>query len=79
MVQLTLQIVKDRLPILYEPCPLLLQIYAAPLKGGARAVVLFNRHQQLDPMFNVQNLTVFWGSIGLAPNATVSPLARLDP
>ena len=34
-------------------------------------MVLFNRHQQLDPLFNVQNLTVFWSSIGIAPNATV--------
>ena len=31
---------------------------------------MFNRHQQLDPLFNVQNLTVFWASIGIAPNAT---------
>ncbi len=48
-----------------------LQIYAAPLQGGSRAVVMFNRHQQLDPLFNIQNLTVFWASIGIAPNATV--------
>ncbi|CAL5220459.1 g2480 [Coccomyxa viridis] len=46
------------------------EIYAAPLQGGSRAVVMFNRHQQLDPLFNVQNLTVFWASIGIAPNAT---------
>lgn len=52
-----------------------LQIYAAPLQGGSRAVVMFNRHQQLDPLFNVQNLTVFWASIGIAPNATVCSLA----
>ncbi len=32
---------------------------------------MFNRHQQLDPLFNIQNLTVFWASIGIAPNATV--------
>lgn len=49
----------------------ILQIYAAPLQGGSRAVVMFNRHQQLDPLFNVQNLTVYWPSIGIAPNTTV--------
>ena len=52
-----------------------LQIYAAPLQGGSRAVVMFNRHQQLDPLFNVQNLTVFWASIGIAANATVRTFA----
>lgn len=46
------------------------EIYAAPLVGGARAVVLFNRHQHLDPLFPSQNLTVFWRSIGIAPNVT---------
>ena len=30
-------------------------------KMAPGAVVMFNRHQQLDPLFNVQNLTVFWG------------------
>lgn len=48
------------------------QIYAAPLAGGARAVVLFNRHQHLDPNFPSQNITVWWGSIGLPANVTVS-------
>ena len=32
---------------------------------------MFNRHQQLDPNFNVQNLTVYWSSIGIDANATV--------
>ena len=49
-----------------------MQIYAAPLEGGSRAVVMFNRHQQLDPNFNVQNLTVYWASIGIPVNTTVS-------
>ena len=53
---------------------LALQIYAAPLKGGSRAVVMFNRHQYLDPLFNVQNLTVFWSNIGIAANTTVRPI-----
>jgi len=51
-----------------------LQIYAVPLKGGSRAVVMFNQHQFLDPLFNVQNLTVFWSNIGIAANTTVRPL-----
>ena len=41
-------------------------------------MVMFNRHQQLDPLFNVQNLTVFWASIGIAPNVTVCIFAALD-
>lgn len=47
------------------------QVYAAPLQGGSRAVVLFNRYQQLDENFPVQNLTVYWKSIGIPMNATV--------
>ena len=35
---------------------------------------MFNRHQQLDPNFNIQNLTVYWSSIGIDANATVSSL-----
>lgn len=62
-----------RLPdlVAWSPPTVAGQVYAAPLVGGARAVVLLNRHQQLDPNFAVQNLTVFWRSIGLSPNVTV--------
>ena len=42
------------------------QVYAGPLSGGARAVVLLNRHDATDPKnFPAHNLTVYWESIGL--------------
>ena len=46
-------------------------MYAAPLQGGSRAVVLFNRHVATDSKFSSQNLTVFWKSIGLPPTEQV--------
>jgi alpha-galactosidase len=49
----------------------MVQVYAAPLVGGSRAVVLFNRYQDLDPNFAVQNMTVYWESIGIPANVTV--------
>ena len=39
------------------------QVYASPLAGGGRAVVLFNRHNQEYP-FN--NITVTWEQLGYA-------------
>ena len=42
------------------------QVYAGPLAGGARAVVLLNRHDATDiKNFAAHNLTVFWESLGL--------------
>lgn len=46
-------------------------MYAAPLQGGSRAVVLFNRHVATDSKFSSQNMTVFWKSIGLPPTEQV--------
>ena len=40
------------------------QVYAGPLAGGARAVVLLNRHLFADTD-NMQNITVTWKAIGL--------------
>lgn len=48
-----------------------MQVYAAPLQDGSRAVALFNRHLNTDPIFPDQNLTVLWPSIGIPPNVTV--------
>jgi len=47
------------------------QVYACPLEGGARAVVLFNRHVGSDNKFGAHNITVFWKSIGLPTGAAV--------
>ena len=43
-----------------------MQIYAAPLAGGARGVVLFNQ-QTTQSQYPMSNLTVFWEQIGLVP------------
>lgn len=37
------------------------QVYAAPLKGGGRAVVLFNRHH---PEYPLHAITVRWPMLG---------------
>ena len=37
------------------------QVYAGPLEGGARAVVLFNRHS---PDYRYNNMTVTWKQLG---------------
>jgi len=47
------------------------QVYACPLEGGARAVVLFNRHVGSDNKFGAHNITVFWKSVGLPTGAAV--------
>ena len=41
------------------------QVYAGPLAGGARAVVLFNRHTFSNSPSYTQNLIVYWKTIGL--------------
>lgn len=44
------------------------QVYAAPLKGGSRVVVLFDRHTTFNAdKFGAHNITVSWTSIGLPP------------
>ncbi|KAK9826107.1 hypothetical protein WJX81_004261 [Elliptochloris bilobata] len=43
------------------------EVYACPLDGGSRAVVLFNRHVASDGKFGSHNITIFWKSIGLPP------------
>ena len=44
-----------------------LQVYAAPLQDGSRAVALFNRHMNLDDNFPDQNLTVYWAALASHP------------
>lgn len=44
----------------------LFQVYASPLKGGARAVVLFNRHH---PEYPFNNMSVHWSQLGYADDA----------
>ncbi|KAK9834824.1 hypothetical protein WJX81_001388 [Elliptochloris bilobata] len=41
------------------------EVYASLLAGGARAVVLFNRHHAADPNYKTHLLTVCWASIGI--------------
>jgi alpha-galactosidase len=38
-----------------------MQVYAAPLQGGGRAVVLFNRHH---PEYRFNDVTVTWPMLG---------------
>ena len=41
-----------------------LQVWAAPLAGGARAVLLFNRHVASDEKFDEHNMTLHWSMVG---------------
>lgn len=41
------------------------QVWAAPLMGGSRAVVMFNRHVSSDEKFDEHNMTLHWSMIGL--------------
>lgn len=45
-----------------------LEVYAAPLSGGARAVVMFNRHTT-DSQYATSNITVTWEQLGLPADA----------
>ncbi len=54
------------------------QVYAAPLEGGSRAVVLFNRHVATDNKFSSHNMTVFWKSIGLPPTEQVRRIENMQ-
>lgn len=46
-------------------------MWAAPLLGGARAVVLFNRHVSSDEKFDEHNMTLHWSMVGLPEDMEV--------
>ena len=46
-----------------------MQVYAGPLKGGSRAVVLFNRHV-IGTQYPISNITVTWETLGYDSKAT---------
>lgn len=48
------------------------QVWAAPLVGGVRAVVLFNRHVSSDEKFDEHNMTLHWSMIGLPEDLEVN-------
>lgn len=50
-----------------------LQVWAGPLAGGDRAVVLFNRLINLDPTFQSSNITVSWQHIGVPSSCKARP------
>lgn len=52
-----------------------MQVYAAPLAGGGRAVALFNRH---NTEYHFNNMTVSWGMLGYdnGEKATVRDLFK---
>ena len=45
-----------------------MQVYAGPLKGGSRAVVLFNRHS-ITTQYPISNVTVTWEQLGYPSDA----------
>ena len=58
-------------------CP---QIWGTGLSGGARAVVMLNRHFDEDPMFDNSSITLHWHHLGWEPDMPVrhtSPQALL--
>ena len=57
----------DRLHCSAPPCPRHPQIYAGPLSGGARAVVLAN-FQTTQSQYPISNITVYWEQLGLRPD-----------
>ena len=48
--------------------PVVMQVYAGPLKGGSRAVVFFNRHV-ISTQYPISNITVTWRDLGYPPGA----------
>ena len=50
-------------------CP---QIWGTGLSGGARAVVMLNRHFDEDPMFDNSSITLHWHHLGWEPDMPVS-------
>ena len=53
------------------------QVWAAPLMGGARAVVMFNRHVSSDEKFDEHNMTLHWSMIGLPADLEVGSEAPM--
>jgi hypothetical protein len=51
----------------------MMQVWAAPLAGGARAVVLFNRHVASDEKFDEHKMTLHWSMIGYPVDMEVWP------
>ncbi|DBA83192.1 TPA: hypothetical protein ACH3X2_006708 [Trebouxia sp. C0005] len=45
-----------------------IEVYAGPLKGGSRAVVLFNRHS-ITTQYPISNVTVTWKQLGYPSDA----------
>ena len=54
------------------------QVWAAPLMGGARAVVMFNRHVSSDEKFDEHNMTLHWSMIGLPVDLEVRSKAPTE-
>ena len=53
-------------------CP---QIWGTGLSGGARAVVMLNRHFDEDPMFDNSSITLHWHHLGWEPDMPVSHIS----
>ena len=47
------------------------QIWGTGLSGGARAVVMLNRHFDEDPMFDNSSITLHWHHLGWEPDMPV--------
>lgn len=47
------------------------QVWAGPLQGSARAVVLLNRHKDEDLHYKNSTVTVQWAHLGYAPDLQV--------
>ena len=55
------------------------KVWAAPLLGGDRGVVLFNRHLNSDGLFQAANLSVSWDHLGLALTSKVEIQSPTQP
>ena len=47
------------------------QVYAGPLQGGSRAVILFNRHA-IGTQYPISNITVTWKDVGFESDVEVT-------
>ena len=54
------------------------QVWAAPLAGGARAVIMFNRHVGSDDNFPDTEMTFFWSQVGLPTETEVSAVVYVQ-
>ena len=54
------------------------QVWAAPLAGGARAVIMFNRHVGSDDNFPDTEMTFFWSQVGLPTETEVSAAVHVQ-